>query len=289
MMEKEYKHELIRPNEKLPVFVWIHNPAQVGYANYIAPHWHQSIELSYTLTGEIDEFIIEGQNYHCEPGKILVVNSQEIHSIKVFKNGIDKRALSVIFTYKFVKEMYPMIDNMVFSLNNYSELTDDQKYKYKKLQKLLQQVATIYTEKENAYKNISISVKLLEILEILIKNFMIEAKCKSTKEVRIVERTQAIIEYIQKNYQEELSLENIARYHHVSKEYLARFFKKYIGITIGQYIAEIRAKHAYDDIVTGKHNLTEIALNNGFSGIRTMDRALIRIYGRKASELKKVN
>lgn len=266
----------------------MHN-SNFNYSSYIAPHWHQSIELSYTLTGEIDEFIIEGQNYHCEPGKILVVNSQEIHSIKVFKNGIDKRALSVIFTYKFVKEMYPMIDNMVFSLNNYSKLTDGQKYKYKKLQKLLQQVATIYTEKENAYKNISISVKLLEILEILIKNFMIEAKCKSTKEVRIVERTQAIIEYIQKNYQEELSLENIARYHHVSKEYLARFFKKYIGITIGQYIAEIRAKHAYDDIVTGKHNLTEIALNNGFSGIRTMDRALIRIYGRKASELKKVN
>lgn len=288
MMEKEYKHELIRPNEKLPVWVWMHN-SNFNYSSYIAPHWHQSIELSYTLTGEIDEFIIEGQNYHCEPGKILVVNSQEIHSIKVFKNGIDKRALSVIFTYKFVKEMYPMIDNMVFSLNNYSKLTDGQKYKYKKLQKLLQQVATIYTEKENAYKNISISVKLLEILEILIKNFMIEAKCKSTKEVRIVERTQAIIEYIQKNYQEELSLENIARYHHVSKEYLARFFKKYIGITIGQYIAEIRAKHAYDDIVTGKHNLTEIALNNGFSGIRTMDRALIRIYGRKASELKKVN
>lgn len=288
MMEKEYKHELIRPNEKLPVWVWMHN-SNFNYSSYIAPHWHQSIELSYTLTGEIDEFIIEGQNYHCEPGKILVVNSQEIHSIKVFKNGIDKRALSVIFTYKFVKEMYPMIDNMVFSLNNYFELTDGQKYKYKKLQKLLQQVATIYAEKENAYKNISISVKLLEILEILIKNFMIEAKCKSTKEVRIVERTQAIIEYIQKNYQEELSLENIARYHHVSKEYLARFFKKYIGITIGQYIAEIRAKHAYDDIVTGKHNLTEIALNNGFSGIRTMDRALIRIYGRKASELKKVN
>lgn len=288
MTEKEYKHEVVRPNEKLPVWVWMHN-SNFNYSSYIAPHWHQSIELSYTLTGEIDEFIIEGQNYHCEPGKILVVNSQEIHSIKVFKNGIDKRALSVIFTYKFVKEMYPMIDNMVFSLNNYSKLTDGQKYKYKKLQKLLQQVATIYTEKENAYKNISISVKLLEILEILIKNFMIEAKCKSTKEVRIVERTQAIIEYIQKNYQEELSLENIARYHHVSKEYLARFFKKYIGITIGQYIAEIRAKHAYDDIVTGKHNLTEIALNNGFSGIRTMDRALIRIYGRKASELKKVN
>lgn len=288
MTEKEYKHEVVRPNEKLPVWVWMHN-SNFNYSSYIAPHWHQSIELSYTLTGEIDEFIIEGQNYHCEPGKILVVNSQEIHSIKVFKKGIDKRALSVIFTYKFVKEMYPMIDNMVFSLNNYSELTDDQKYKYKKLQKLLQQVATIYAEKENAYKNISISVKLLEILEILIKNFMIEAKCKSTKEVRIVERTQAIIEYIQKNYQEELSLENIARYHHVSKEYLARFFKKYIGITIGQYIAEIRAKHAYDDIVTGKHNLTEIALNNGFSGIRTMDRALIRIYGRKASELKKVN
>jgi AraC-like DNA-binding protein len=288
MTEKEYKHEVVRPNEKLPVWVWMHN-SNFNYSSYIAPHWHQSIELSYTLTGEIDEFIIEGQNYHCEPGKILVVNSQEIHSIKVFKNGIDKRALSVIFTYKFVKEMYPMIDNMVFSLNNYSKLTDGQKYKYKKLQKLLQQVATIYAEKENAYKNISISVKLLEILEILIKNFMIEAKCKSTKEVRIVERTQAIIEYIQKNYQEELSLENIARYHHVSKEYLARFFKKYIGITIGQYIAEIRAKHAYDDIVTGKHNLTEIALNNGFSGIRTMDRALIRIYGRKASELKKVN
>lgn len=285
MTEKEYKHEVVRPNEKLPVWVWMHN-SNFNYSSYIAPHWHQSIELSYTLTGEIDEFIIEGQNYHCEPGKILVVNSQEIHSIRVKKRQVTENALSIIYTYDFVKRLYPEVEEEYFDINEYEQLTIHQKEQYVRLQVLLEEVATLYFD-NSKYKAIKMNVLLLQILERLILFFTKKSSIRRPQEQKALERIHHILEYIQTNYKDELSLEIVANQCHLSREYLARFFKKYMGLTIGQYLAEIRATHAYDKICENKTTLTEIAIDCGFSGIRTMDRALVKLYGKKASCIKK--
>lgn len=289
MMEKEYKHELIRPNEKLPVFVWIHNPAQVGYANYIVPHWHQAIEISYTLAGKIDEFIVEGKTYQCDPGKILVVNSQEIHSIKVKLPTKDNRALTVIYDYNFIKELYPEIKDEWIRINNQQVFTAEQRKVYKELQSLLDGIVKLYNQEENKFKNIEMSLELLRVLKLLLVNFAIADQKKRAQTNKTNKQLYSIVEFIKNNYQEISSLEDVAEYCHLSKEYLARFFKKNMGITVGQYIAEIKAKNAYEQIGVSQKNLTQIALDAGFSGIRTMDRALIRVYGKKASEIKKVN
>lgn len=103
----------------------------------------------------------------------------------------------------------------------------------------------------------------------------------------VIERLQIITKFVNENFQENISLREIADKSGVSKEYLARFFKKNMGITVGQYVNNVRAQNVYSDILGQRANLTHIAQLNGFSSIKTMNNAMYKLYGMTASRMYK--
>ncbi len=109
----------------------------------------------------------------------------------------------------------------------------------------------------------------------------------SGRKIYIINRVQYITQYVNNHYQEELNLTVIANQCNISKEYLARFFKKEMELTVETYINNVRAEHAYHELKHSKNNLTQIAINNGFSSIRMMNRAFNKLYGESASKIKK--
>lgn len=58
-------------------------------------------------------------------------------------------------------------------------------------------------------------------------------------------------------------------------------------LTVENYINNVRAERAYHELKHLKNNLTQIAINNGFSSIRTMNRAFDKLYDESASKIKK--
>lgn len=78
-------------------------------------------------------------------------------------------------------------------------------------------------------------------------------------------------------------LRNIVFY---SKEHLSRFFKDKMSVTVFQYLNYIRAKKAKPLLLDSKKTATQIAIECGFSGLRTMDRALKRVYGLSSREIR---
>lgn len=100
-----FQHEIVTRTQ--PLSAWIHYHNQHAPSE-IAAHWHQGIELSYTISGHIDDFTINGQHFRTSAGQLLVVNSQLIHSIHTH-NTPESRALSVIYPYDYVRRLYPTI------------------------------------------------------------------------------------------------------------------------------------------------------------------------------------
>lgn len=90
------KHEIVVPDDHLPAWLYLHEQNQPAY---IRPHWHTSVEISYTLSGSsINNFFIAGQSYKTRPGQILVINSADLHSIRAIHDSKqDPRALTIIF------------------------------------------------------------------------------------------------------------------------------------------------------------------------------------------------
>lgn len=252
--KKIKQHEIVVPTDPLPVWYFIfhdHNSEK-----YIAPHWHRGIELSYVERGRIDDFLINKEHYSSKSGTILIVNTQEIHSIRDFEND-NSLALSIIFPYDYVINLYPAIAHQIIKINDPTKFNSKQKISYLRLQSLLGQfikvhfldIPTKYLEQQRLID---------EILCLLLSDFTEEKSDQqriSGRKIYIINRLQYIAQYVNNHYQEELNLTVIANQCNISKEYLARFFKKEMELTVENYINNVRAEHAYHELKHSKNNL----------------------------------
>lgn len=277
------KHEIVVADKHLPAWIYLHEKNQTSY---IEPHWHSSIEISYTLSGSISDFFIAGQSYKTQPGRILVVNSAELHSIRAIHDPKqDPRALTIIFPYRIIKRYRPDIQAYQFTINSVDLEEGARLPAYQALQEKLTAIADLYYTRDHLRK----TILLLEILELLLDHFLEKRRITlSDKQDRQQkERITDIKIYIEDNFRAELALEDIANASYLSKEHLARFFKEQKNITVIQYLNYVRAKHAYPLLLEGQMTATQVALDCGFSGLRTMDRALVKNYGLTSREIRK--
>ncbi|GIL32733.1 AraC family transcriptional regulator [Lactobacillus paragasseri] len=278
-------HEIVIPTD--PLSFWYCLFVNQNTQTYVAPHWHSGIELSYTQTGEIDDFHIAGTHYSTKAGRILIVNSQVIHGSS---NRIQKfhTALGIIFPFNTIRRLYPNIVNKVIQLNDPSMFNAEQKLYYAKLQGLLNQFIAM-AESDDEFKFIIMQKLADQVLLILLTKFTVNmpSKMKNSKKAYIVNRLQFITQYVNNHYKEDISLDLLAKKCNVSKNYLARFFKQEMEITVNAYINNVRAQNAHSQMLGGKYNLTDLSSLNGFSGVKTMNRTFKRLYGQTVSELKK--
>ena len=277
------KHEIVVPDDHLPAWIYLHDQNQSGY---IEPHWHTSVEISYTLSGSINNFFIAGQSYKTRPGQILVINSADLHSIRAIHDPKqDPRALTIIFPYRIIKRYRPDIQAYQFTINSVDLEEGARLPAYQALQEKLTAIADLYYTRDHLRK----TILLLEILELLLDHFLEKRRIAlSDKQDRQQkERITDIKIYIEDNFRAELALEDIANASYLSKEHLARFFKEQKNITVIQYLNYVRAKHAYPLLLEGQMTATQVALDCGFSGLRTMDRALVKNYGLTSREIRK--
>lgn len=279
-------HELVVPTN--PLSVWYSAINDDSNTSYIAPHWHRGIELSFTINGSIDNFVIGGKHFTTQSGRILLVNTQVIHSIDT-KSSPSNQALSIIFPFDYVTNLYPAINHQEIDINYPEKLDIDQQMAYSNLQGLLTQFYWLALSKQ-PLKNLKMQQIIDEVLLILLEKFTKEKPSESQmgqRKVYVINRLQFITQYVNNHYQEPITLDEIAKSCNVSKEYLSRFFKKQMEITVDTYINNVRAQHAYFELKNTNHNLTQVAMNNGFSGVRTMNRAFTKLYDKTASQIKR--
>lgn len=74
----DFRHELVLPDEDLPFKLFVFEGKDGSYQ--VSRHWHRSVEIFLVLEGSLD-FYINTQRYRMEPGRLLLVNSNEVHSI----------------------------------------------------------------------------------------------------------------------------------------------------------------------------------------------------------------
>lgn len=269
-----FKHQSIQPNKNLPFRLLLHGSPQ----HHVIRHWHRSIEISYTVSGTIDDYYIDGKHYTTKPGDILIINSYSIHGADVDYQP-DRISLSLLFPKEFIKPLIREIGSYRFV--NPSEYCDTPKREqsYQELKICFQQLAEYALQEVSDINNLEILSRTYHILHILLKYFTV----KATDTPAFIEHKQfsylnAITAYIEENYKEELSLPLIASYVHLSEGHLIRLFKKYMGITILQYISSVRLQHAYQQLINSDDNLETIAYEAGFPNKKALIQQFRNVY-----------
>jgi len=75
---------------------------------------------------------------------------------------------------------------------------------------------------------------------------------------------QDAVNFIDKNYNQDISLHSIAAYVHLNPQYFSRYFKSKIGINFVNYLSSFRVTKAKDLLLNTDKNITQISQTVGY-------------------------
>ena len=91
--------------------------------------------------------------------------------------------------------------------------------------------------------------------------------------------------YMEDNYYQDITLEQVAKVFYVSEGYMCRIFKKYTGKRYIAYLTDIRMKKAKELLVSGKFTIAEVARKTGFKDASYFSTVFKKYYAYPPSKL----
>jgi AraC family transcriptional regulator len=101
------------------------------------------------------------------------------------------------------------------------------------------------------------------------------------------DRTEAAKSYLASRLSERVTLDDVARAVYVSPFHLARIFQQRTGAPLHRYLTRLRLRASLERLAEGAHDLTELAIELGFSSHSHFTDAFRREFGRTPSEVRR--
>lgn len=242
-------------------------------------HYHDFNKIIIFISGEVT-YLIEGKAYKLKPWDILMVSSSEIHKPLIDPSGTYERIVIWVNPAFFKKH-----NNVECNLLTCFELASNQKFNLMRLNpELLSDVKYTLSQLEHAYKSIEFGSHILknsiflQFVVYLNRLFLGDSNNKELNDIEYDENIGAILNYINKNLSEDLSIENLSSKFYMSKYYLMHKFKKQTGYTIHNYIVQKRLLMANSLIKKGKA-VTEVYIECGFGDYSNFVRGFKKMFG----------
>lgn len=238
--EDSLRHEIVMSNPDIDVRFYLSEDE----GSYVTPHWHNSLEIVYVMEGSIT-VIMGNQRKTIFENQFIIVNSRTIHAVSSTKN----RAFVLQIPLQFIRKLVPNIDTLIFHVNMYPSTLIEQT-RFEKISKIFQEMYLAYDVRPDAYLLRFYSL-LYDLLYVLIHSYSESiAQQQMERHKKYLDRLKKIIDYIHENYKEQITVKNIADLLCYNVDYLSRFFRKYMGMSIIDYIYTIRINHVYHDIIS---------------------------------------
>lgn len=255
------QHEVINFNDYLPFNMF------VSTINDINRHWHQSLEIVIVLDGTL----ITKTNFKTSTlhkGDIILFNVNELHELE----GTHTSILTLQIKLSLFKNLPKEFITTKYDLNS----TDNNVNKnYSYIKKLIAQMISNNISNQK-YINIINESLLLHLIYELYANFHIASSSNLAYED--YDKLNNLLNLINNEYKNDLTLPYLASKVYLSEQYLSRLFRKNMGLTITDYIKEVRLRFAGEDLLNLNLTLQEVASNNGFPNARAFTTAFKEKY-----------
>lgn len=97
-----------------------------------------------------------------------------------------------------------------------------------------------------------------------------------------------VVDYINKNYAEVITLDSIARVAGFSKYYFSRLFTKYTGTPFSQYLLHKRISVAAQLLCSTQLPIVQVSMQSGFSSLSTFNRTFKELHGCTPTEYRAI-
>lgn len=270
-MKGLYEQEHFTKNV-VPIRIFRHH--YINDCMFTVNHWHRSVEINYIICGKIYH-TMDGKSYQSGPGDLYLVNSGVIHANRSETDQKEIEAITLQISIDFLEKW--MGKNLWF---NIPKVPDDQEKIRHILNALVMEEAI--SEELRSLHQMELIYRLMAVLHPWCEPF------DSSRQKEGLSHFKEVLDYIELNSTEELSLEILAKQFGYAPSYLSRAFKRYIGDNFHRHIQVIRLNKAVEDLRNHpEKTIQACAVEHGFCNVKSFINIFKEEYGCTPSEWRK--
>ncbi|MDF2537210.1 MAG: AraC family transcriptional regulator [Herbinix sp.] len=270
-MGHDYYVEKRSINGEIPLQFSAHAQETLGATTMAQAHIHDYIEIIYTLSGEY-QILLNNKEYNFQTGDMVLINSNEVHNIISLHTGMNKYIVIKFepeLLYTTSQSVFEMKYVMPFILN---ESTHQKIFEREEIEKtvipdIIDGIYQEYTAKKYGYE-LAIRANIYNLFLFILRRWNIQnvdLNINPDIPKDIVTRLQTVFDYIENNYQNDITALDMSNLSHISYSYFSRLFKKVMKRSFRDYLTYVRISKAEKLLTTSELNITEIALAVGFT------------------------
>lgn len=267
-----------------------HTPEDFPYNTYICTipldfrtvktHWHDEIEIIAIKKGE-GIVCVDLRQYIVKSGDIILVCPGQLHSIGQKDNFVMEYE-NILFKPSLLKSSGEdscndnFIQKIFFSRTESDSVIRNGSACHSMINPLIEAIDEVCATRQRGYQ-LAVKGYLFQIAYALLSE-----DCDDRKELtgkKSLEKVKAILSYIEENYRNNITIEEIAGHCYYSKSYFMKFFKESMGVSFIRYLNDYRLEIAAKQLLETNHNILEIAVDTGFENLSYFNRSFKKKYG----------
>ena len=266
------EHEFVTYPENTSIRIW-HGDEADEYET----HLHSAVEVIMPLKGTV-HFWSEEDEWTIQPGEIMLVPSGIRHGFRM-EAGSERELLlyepNGVFTLKEFSAFRQMMTTPIY-LDGKHPCTAQ-------LRDVFFRIISIHRS-GSMMRNMRNYGLLLEVYAILGEHYLAtEATAAEINTLQLQlsgeDAFNRALDYLNKNYMDDITLDSLAAYAGFSRYTLSRMFRQHTGYTFTQCLSKRRVDMAMELLAGTRLPVTQVALQCGFNSIATFNRVFREVRG----------
>lgn len=274
-------------NEQFPFLVSYQKLSEYESGSFMW-HWHPEIEITYVQKGTMC-YKVNHMVYHLKEGDIVFNNSGALHS-GTMENQKDCAYIPVTFDSRLIygffqstvnsKYVDPVIqDSMLPAI-----CIDQSEPWHKPFREYLLRIIDLDEKKPDFYE-LDITICLQSIGRLLLEHITYEPQASRENSLEY-DRIKKILSYIEENYQNKITLNDIAGHIHLCESECTRLFKRHMNTTLFAFLQEYRIERSLE-FLQADLPVSAVADKAGFSDPNYYSKVFAKIKGCSPREYRK--
>jgi AraC family transcriptional activator of pobA len=256
---------------------------------YSEPHWHELGELLIVQEGELLLYL--GDNaISMRQGDICLVNQYGIHSTRSGQAPMRGYVIffdpSLLLNSKSIHEDERKIEAMISGDRCFYLPNQPSDPIYQEVSSAIHQAIDQMLEAEPGYVLFA-KAYLLSFLGYMVRYQERFLPIINPNQRQQRERLDTILQYMEYNYPNKITLKQIAATINVSPYRFCHVFRELTGQSFTQYLVHFRVVKSQEMLIREQKNITEIALNCGFNNISYFNHIFKRTTGYTPGQFRK--
>ena len=246
----------------------------------VPTHWHDEAELTLIVRGD-STYTVQLESEHVTVGDIVFVPPHVLHAVTtgggdmesdtfVFHPNLLGAATADVCTLRYLAPLSAQ------KLTPPTVIRKDHPA-YDQLLRIIRDMNRIWESRELGWE-LLIKAQLLTALAVLMP-YCTKDSAELALRTEHAEKIKTALEFMDRNYGEEIAIADVAAACYFSQYHFMRFFKKYMGMSCGEYLKNLRLEKAAQAFARGNTVIMDVAMDAGFRNLSYFYREFQKKYG----------